>query len=66
MSAHMDVLNQALLDAIMNKLNASSYVKETSRPHTADYTMPSKSLSAPNPNLAPRDLRMKRRANTLH
>jgi hypothetical protein len=49
MSACVDVLNQASLDAIMNKLNASSYVKETSRPCTTDYTMPSKSPSTLNP-----------------
>jgi hypothetical protein len=49
MSARVDVLNQASLDAIMNKLNTSSYVKETSRPRTTDYTTPSKSLSTPNP-----------------
>jgi TATA-box binding protein (TBP) (component of TFIID and TFIIIB) len=35
MSTCMDVLNQASLDAIMNKLNTSSYAKETSKPHTA-------------------------------
>jgi hypothetical protein len=49
MSARVDVLNQASLDTIMNKLNASSYAKETSRPHTIDYTTPSKSPSTPNP-----------------
>jgi hypothetical protein len=49
MSARGDVLNQALLDAIMNKLNASSYTKETSRPRMTDYTTPSESLSTPNP-----------------
>jgi hypothetical protein len=49
MSAHVDVLNQALLDAIMNKLNASSYAKETSRPRTTDYTTPSESPSTLNP-----------------
>jgi hypothetical protein len=49
MSARMDVLNQALLDAIMNKLNTSSHMKETSRPHTTDYMTPSKSPSTPNP-----------------
>jgi hypothetical protein len=32
MSARVDVLNQALLDTIMNKLNTSSYMKETSKP----------------------------------
>jgi hypothetical protein len=53
MSAHVDVLNQASLDAIMNKLNTSSYVKETSRPHTADYMMPSESPSTPNPEPEP-------------
>jgi hypothetical protein len=49
MSAHVDVLNQASLDAIMNKLNTSSYAKETSRPHTTDYTTPSESPSTPHP-----------------
>jgi hypothetical protein len=49
MSTRVDVLNQASLDAIMNKLNTSSYAKETSRPHTADYTTPSESPSTPNP-----------------
>jgi hypothetical protein len=49
MSARVDVLNQASLDAIMNKLNTSSYAKETSRPCTTDYTMPSESPSTPNP-----------------
>jgi hypothetical protein len=29
MSARVDVLNQASLDAIMNKLNTSSHTKET-------------------------------------
>jgi hypothetical protein len=53
MSACMSVLNQALLDAIMNKLNASSCMKETSRPRTANYTMPSESLSTPNPKCDP-------------
>jgi hypothetical protein len=53
MSAHMDVLNQASLDAIMNKLNTSSYAKETSKPRTADYTMPSESPSIPNPKPGP-------------
>jgi hypothetical protein len=49
MSARVDVLNQASLDAIMNKLNTSSYVKETSRPCTTDYMMPSESPSTPHP-----------------
>jgi hypothetical protein len=49
MSARVDVLNQALLDAIMNKLNTSSYAKETSRPCTTDYTTPSESPSTPHP-----------------
>jgi hypothetical protein len=49
MSARVDVLNQASLDAIMNKLNTSSYMKETSRPCTTHYTMPSKSPSTPHP-----------------
>jgi hypothetical protein len=49
MSARVDMLNQASLDAIMNKLNTSSYTKETSRPRTTDYTTPSESLSTPNP-----------------
>jgi hypothetical protein len=49
MSARVDVLNQASLDAIMNKLNTSSYAKETSRPRTTDYTTPSESPSTPNP-----------------
>jgi hypothetical protein len=53
MSTRMDVLNQASLDAIMNKLNTSSYMKETSRPRTADYTTPSKSPSTPNPKPEP-------------
>jgi hypothetical protein len=53
MSAHMDVLNQASLDAIMNKLNISSYAKETSKPRTADYTTPSKSPPTPNPKPGP-------------
>jgi hypothetical protein len=53
MSARVDVLNQALLDAIMNKLNTSSYAKEASRPRTADYMTPSESLSTPNPKPEP-------------
>jgi hypothetical protein len=53
MSARVDMLNQASLDTIMNKLNTSSYMKETSKPHTADYMMPSESLSTPNPKPGP-------------
>jgi hypothetical protein len=49
MSARVDMLNQASLDAIRNKLNTSSYTKETSRPRTTDYTTPSESPSTPNP-----------------
>jgi hypothetical protein len=49
MSACVDVLNQASLEAIMNKLNTSSYAKETSRPRTTDYMTPSESPSTPNP-----------------
>jgi hypothetical protein len=52
-TSRVDMLNQASLDTIINKLNTSSYMKETSRPCTANYTMPSKSLSTPNPKPEP-------------
>jgi hypothetical protein len=50
MSTHVDVLNQALLDAIMKRLNASNHAKENTNSPTADYTTTtSESLSTPNP-----------------
>jgi hypothetical protein len=39
MSAHMDVLNQALLDAIMKQLNTSNHTKETPKYPNVDYTV---------------------------
>jgi hypothetical protein len=54
MSAHMDMLNQASLDAIIKPLNASNHAKETPKSPTVDYTMTmSKSPSMPNSNPVP-------------
>jgi hypothetical protein len=54
MSACVDVLNQASLDAIMKQLNASNHAKENLKSPTVDYmTTMSKSLSTSNSNPAP-------------
>jgi hypothetical protein len=50
MSAHVDILNQALLDAIMKRLNMSNHAKENTNSPTVNYTMTtSESPSTPNP-----------------
>jgi hypothetical protein len=50
MSTRVDVLNQALLDAIMKRLNTSNHAKENTNSPTADYmTTTSESPSTPNP-----------------
>jgi hypothetical protein len=50
MSARMDVLNQASLDAIMKRLNTSNHAKENTNSPTVDYTTTtSESPSTPNP-----------------
>jgi hypothetical protein len=55
MSACVDVLNQALLDAIMKRLNVSNHAKENPNLPTVDYTTtmsesPSMSNSNPTPS----------------
>jgi hypothetical protein len=50
MSARVDVLNQASLDAIMKQLNTSNHAKENANLPTVDYmTTTSESPSTPNP-----------------
>jgi hypothetical protein len=54
MSAHVDVLNQVSLDAIMKRLNTSNHAKETPNSPTVHYTMTtSESLSMSNSNPTP-------------
>jgi hypothetical protein len=54
MSARVDILNQASLDATMKQLNASNHAKENTDSPTVDYTITtSKSPSTPNSNPTP-------------